>query len=108
MKLCTFVFQDTCVALQALAQYAAGTYTGSYDLKIITKMLVILVQKVEIQNVPSDVAIEASGNGCAVVQVILTLTQAYFLYLHKDVFLCLNPKYVKVISEKNHKGRFSI
>ena len=78
------MFQDTCVALQALAQYAAGAFTGSYDLDIITtdvnnnfnhKFVVteknkLLVQKVEIQNMPSDIKVEASGNGCAVVQVM--------------------------------------
>ena len=78
------MFQDTCVALQALAQYAAGAFTGSYDLDIITtdvnnnfnhKFVVtennkLLVQKVEIQNMPSDITFEASRNGCAVVQVM--------------------------------------
>ena len=78
-------------------------FIGSYDLNIITthfnnnfdhKFVVtennkLLVQKVEIQNMPSDTAIEDSGNGSTVGEVMLSLTQTYFLYLHKSIFLYL-------------------
>lgn len=73
---------------------------NNFDHKfIVTQNNKLLVQKVEIQNVPSDIAIEASGNGCAVVQVLLTLTQTYFSYLHKGILLYLNSRYLKINSE---------
>lgn len=70
------------MALQALSQTAALA-GGSLDLNIITKDIKnnfhhkfvvtesnkLVLQRVEIQNIPSDIAIEATGNGCAVVQV---------------------------------------
>ena len=77
-------------------------FIGSYDLNIITthfnnnfdhKFVVtennkLLVQKVEIQNMPSDTAIEDKGNGCSGCGGN-ALTQTYFLYLHKGIFLYL-------------------
>lgn len=78
----------------------AKDVNNNFDHKFtVTQNNKLLVQKVEIQNVPSDIAIEASGNGCAVVQVLLTLTQMYFSYLHKGILLYLNCRYLKKIQK---------
>ena len=78
---------------------------NNFDHKfVVTENNKLLVQKVEIQKMPSDIVIEATGNGCAVVQVMVTITQTYFLYLHKDIFLYLSLKYLNVISEKKSQS----
>ncbi|XP_066921586.1 alpha-2-macroglobulin-like isoform X2 [Clytia hemisphaerica] len=77
--------QDTCVGLQALAQYSASTFNGNFDMSIktqsnkqsggtdldvsITKTNRLVLQKFHLQeSLPVNLTVTATGQGCALAQ----------------------------------------
>lgn len=80
---CTSLFQDTVVALQALAEYSALIFGGTTNIKVtvilsppceifelsITHENRLVLQEQEIEVFPSFVQIAATGEGCALVKV---------------------------------------
>lgn len=77
-----FSTQDTCVGMEALGQFAELTFkdpvditislTGGVDQKIqVTEDEKLLVKRYKVEDVSSDINVEAKGTGCALIQSIL-------------------------------------
>nr|BAR45588.1 alpha-2-macroglobulin 2 [Hasarius adansoni] len=76
-----FSTQDTCVGLEALGQFSEMTFKDEVDITItatgdieknieITEDEKLLVKRYKVNEVPSEINIEATGSGCAVIQQI--------------------------------------
>ncbi|XP_044855879.1 alpha-2-macroglobulin-like protein 1 [Mauremys mutica] len=76
--------QDTVVALQALAKYAALTYSASGAVSVMVSSQAgarqqfhvdnanrLVLQRAALQEIPGQYTVQASGKGCAFVQLIL-------------------------------------
>lgn len=86
------MLQDTCVALQALAEYAALTYSSSTNLTVslastnmdlqqdfeVTPKSSRVLQSTKIPSLPAGLFVSAEGDGCALLQVIY-LKQVVFV-----------------------------
>ncbi|XP_057303118.1 alpha-1-macroglobulin-like [Hydractinia symbiolongicarpus] len=73
--------QDTCVGLQALSQYSAGAFANIFNLTIMATTQTgftkefrvrndnkLLLQRAKLPNIPSNVSLQATGDGCTLVQ----------------------------------------
>ena len=88
------MFQDTCVALQALSQYAIFSYIGGVNLRVslgcttdgtvnCSKEFDLnnendkVLQTANIPQLPTEVFVNANGVGCALLQVRYFLVESY-------------------------------
>ena len=93
-------FQDTVVALQALAMFASATYSPEGDIAVTvhTSELVaqfevnernrLLYQEKELFDIPANHTIRAEGEGCVLAQVTDKLIAQTYRSVGLEMFLC--------------------
>uniref|UniRef100_A0A1B8Y5N9 Alpha-macroglobulin receptor-binding domain-containing protein n=1 Tax=Xenopus tropicalis TaxID=8364 RepID=A0A1B8Y5N9_XENTR len=79
-----YVYQDTVVALQALAEYAEATFSDKGDVTVtvtsktgfhqqfhVDQTNRLLLQKASLPDIPGEYSLSATGSGCVYVQTVL-------------------------------------